>query len=86
MLRRRRECSNGHRFSTVEVINTKIVEKVMEPTARGITSKEATWLKHTAIVYQARAGKRFIDIGKTFGLTGSAVGKIIKRRAPELSR
>ena len=86
MLRRRRECVHGHRFNTVEVVESKTITKYSRPAAKSVATKGNLWIRDTAIVAQIRSGKSGQQVAKAFHISPSTVSWILKRRAEELTR
>lgn len=85
MLKRRRECANGHRFTTIEVIETKAVEKYSAATAKGVNKRGDIYNRHTAVIAQVRSGKKLADVAAALNIAESTVSWILKKRAPELT-
>lgn len=85
-LRRRRKCTNGHRFFTIEVPETRHLVTQSTPTAVASAKRGDLWMRDTAIVAQVRSGKRVQDVAQAFGIAANTVSWVLKRRAPELTR
>lgn len=88
MLQRRRECFNGHRFTTYEISDrlAKTLARLAEPSAAATKKSEALWRRDQAIVRAVRGGKPQKDVAAERGLATSTVAWIIKRLAPDLRR
>jgi len=86
MLKRRRECFNGHLYTTYEIGEqlAKTLDKYAGPSARGLEKKDKMWRRDTGIVRAIKAGKRTIDVAEKHGLSPNTVSAVIRRRAPEL--
>ena len=85
MLRRRRECFNGHRFFTFEVSErlAKTMDRYAKPSATGILQRGKLWQRDTTIVRKVTSGQRVTDVAAEYGLATNTVSWIVKRRAPE---
>lgn len=85
MLRRRRECFNGHRFHTYEVLGTlkKTIAKVAKTNAPAINKRAELWRKHQRVCSAVRSGKLVKDVASEFGLAESTVSWIIKQHMPD---
>lgn len=88
MLQRRRECFNGHLYTTYEIGEqlAKTLEKYAVPSARGIEKTSTLWKRDTGIVRAIRAGRLTMDVAAEHGISPTTVSAIIRRRAPELLR
>lgn len=72
-IRRRRQCANGHRFSTLEVHPSVIHMGSSEATARAIDKRRALWRRDQAIRADNRL-QRLIAV--EHGLSRHQVGRI----------
>jgi len=86
LLKRRRECAYGHRFTTVETFETKTIAKHAGNGAKVSISRDKYRIRDKAIVNQYRSGKKRKDVAKFFDITPKAVYWVISKQAPELLR
>lgn len=73
--RRRRECANGHRFVTLEVLPTVIHHDARVSTSRAVAKRRALWKRDQAIRADTRLQR---VIAAEYGLSRHQVGKIMK--------
>lgn len=72
-MRRRRECANGHRFATLEVLPTVIHQDAREATSRAVGKRRELWQRD----HRIRADQRMHKIiAVEHGLTRSQVTRI----------
>ena len=72
-VKRRRQCANGHRFFTFEVLHAAIHQDAVKASARAIGRKRLLWRRDQAIRADTRL-QRVIAVD--YGLTRHQVGKI----------
>lgn len=72
-LRRRRECANGHRFGTLEVLPTVVHKGTAAATTRAMSKRRELWKRDEAIRSDNRLQR---EIAADYGLTRHQVGKI----------
>ncbi len=85
MLQRRRECFNGHRFTTYEISDrlAKTLAKYAKPSAVAVNKRGTTWRRDSAIVRKVTQGQTLKVVAAEYGLAATTVSWIVKRRAPE---
>lgn len=85
MLQRRRECYNGHRFSTYEVTErlAKTLRKHVEPSAKAVAKRAEIWARHKAVVRSVTVDKMKVkDAAALHGLAANTVSWIMKQHVP----
>lgn len=71
--RRRRQCHNGHRFATLEVLPAATSRKTLQEAARAALAAAARWRRDRAIRKDPRP---VAEIAREHGLTGARVRQI----------
>lgn len=84
MLQRRRECFNGHRYTTYEISDrlAKTLAKHSEPSAVAIVKRGNQWKRDQRILRAIKGGKLLSEVAVEFGLASNTVSWIIKRIDP----
>ena len=79
--RRRRECANGHRFTTVEIQAAAYgtVKSRLADLAATMQARWKRWRRDTEIVRQRSAGETLLALGPRHGLTPGAIAFVLKR-------
>lgn len=72
-MRRRRECANGHRFITLEVLPTVIHQDAKLSTARAVAKRRELWQRDQRIKIDQRVHS---TIAAEYGITRSQVVRI----------
>lgn len=88
MLQRRRECFNGHRYTTYEISDrlAKTLTKWAAPSATAVQKAEKLWKRDQTIVRAVRNGATMREVADAHGLAANTVSWVVKRLAPELTR
>lgn len=87
VLFRRRECDQGHRFSTVEVPlkTVKFTRRLARANAQ-IDRNRDRYLRNMAIVRMAEEGKLYKVIAAEFSVNETTVSYVLSKHAPHLLR
>lgn len=87
MLQRRRECFNGHRYTTYEISDrlAKTLAKHSASSASAIQKRDSQWKRDQRIMRAVRGGKLLSEAAAEFGLASSTVSWIVKRVDPEFN-
>lgn len=78
--RRRRECANGHRFSTVEVLPSLVSGREYRRHLRAVVERERIWARDLKIIADPRGSKA---TGRTYGVSEGRVRQIRARAAAQ---
>lgn len=74
--RRRRECANGHRFATVEVVPGVINTKDYRAHLRGAAERARNWTRDRRIVEDPRGS---VTVARDYGISDARVRQIRAR-------
>lgn len=87
MLQRRRECFNGHRYTTYEISDrlAKTLAKSSAPSAAAIEKRGELWKRDRRIMRAIKAGKLLSEVASEFGLAANTVSWIVKKHDPEFN-
>ena len=87
MLQRRRECFNGHRYTTYEVSDrlAKTLAKHSATSAAAIQKRGSQWKRDQRIMRAIKGGKLLSEVAAEFGLASNTVSWIVKRVDPEFN-
>lgn len=72
-LRRRRQCGNGHRFTTLEVLPTALNRRDLAATARAAATAAARWARDLLIRKDKRSAT---DVARDHQITEARVRQI----------
>lgn len=75
--KRRRECANGHKFTTVEVLSIAVSKHYLQSAARSSKSRRARWARDKAIQADTRSQR---EIAKTYGIHQTRITAIKRRK------
>lgn len=88
---RRHECENGHRFTTVQVLETAYLHSrsyfdlAIERAARGVAKRRALHARTQAINAMLFEGHKWSVIQATLGVSESAVARRARGMKPRLA-
>ncbi len=87
MLQRRRECFNGHRYTTYEVSDrlAKTLAKHSATSAAAIQKRGSQWKRDRRIMKAIKGGRLLSEVAAEFGLASNTVSWIVKRVDPEFN-
>lgn len=73
---RRRECANGHRFTSIEVVPSVVHAKDYRAYVRGVAERAKTWPRDRRILEDSRSST---VVAREYGITPARVRQIRAR-------
>lgn len=86
VIRRNRECENGHRFETFEVSRVHYRSTLSECTLNSESAdrKAQLWHRNQDIIQRVEAGEKHASIAQRYGLADNTIFSVLRKWAPHL--